>query len=99
LGVGQVTQGGVPVGFEGVGDQPAGRVDGEVASPGGVGVVLGALDVCGADRVGVLGVGGQSLQQGGSFTGRAGPAVRSLPWAAALASRVAWLVSYWAQVM
>jgi hypothetical protein len=53
LGVGQGAQGGVPVGFEGAGDQPVGRVDGEVAAAGQVGVVAGALDVGGTQRVGL----------------------------------------------
>ena len=52
LRVGQGAQGGVPVGFEGVGDEPVGGVDGEVAAAGQVGVVAGALDVGGAQRVG-----------------------------------------------
>jgi hypothetical protein len=33
-GVGQGAQGGVPVGFEGFGDEPVGGVDGEVAAAG-----------------------------------------------------------------
>ena len=48
-------RGGVPVGFEGAGDQPVGGVDGGVAAAGQVGVVLGALDVGGAQRVGIGG--------------------------------------------
>ena len=52
LGVVEGAQGGVPVGFEGVGDEPVGGVDGEVAAAGQVGVVAGALDVGGAQRVG-----------------------------------------------
>src|SRR5262249_53149721 len=40
-GFGQFAQGGVPVGFEGVGDEPVGRVDGEAAAAGRFGVVLG----------------------------------------------------------
>jgi hypothetical protein len=35
----EVAEGGVPVGFEGVGDEPVGGVDGEVAAAGQVGVV------------------------------------------------------------
>ena len=35
----------VPVGFEGVGDEPVVGVDGEVASAGEVGALVGALDV------------------------------------------------------
>ena len=54
-------QGGVPVGFEGAGDEPVGGVDGEVAAAGQVGVVLGALDVGGAQRVGL---GGPVLELG-----------------------------------
>jgi hypothetical protein len=54
LGVGQLAQAGVPVGFEGVGDQPVAGVDGQVAAAGLVGGVLGALDRGGAQRVGVL---------------------------------------------
>ena len=48
LGLAEGAEGGVPVGFEGVGDEPVGRVDGEVAAAGQVGVVAGALDVRGA---------------------------------------------------
>ena len=44
--------GGVPVGFEGAGDEPAGGVDGQVAAPCEVDVVAGALDVGGAQRIG-----------------------------------------------
>ena len=44
-GVGQGAQRGVPVGFQGVGDEPVGGVDGQVAAAGGVGGVLGALHV------------------------------------------------------
>ena len=46
---------GVPGGFEGAGDEPVGGVDGEVAAAGQVGVVAGALDVGGAQRVGLGG--------------------------------------------
>jgi hypothetical protein len=46
---------GVPVGFEGVGDQPVGGVDGEVAAAGQIGVVAGAFDVGCAQRVGLVG--------------------------------------------
>ena len=60
LGVGQLAQAGVPVGFEGVGDQPVAGVDGQVAAAGLVGGVLGALDGGGAQRVGVLGVAGSA---------------------------------------
>ncbi len=55
LGVAQGAQRGVPVGFEGVGDEPVGGVDGQVAAAGQVGVVAGALDVGGAQRVGLGG--------------------------------------------
>ena len=48
---------GVPGGFEGAGDEPVGGVDGEVAAAGQVGVVAGALDVGGAQRVGLGGPG------------------------------------------
>ena len=51
-----------PVGFEGVGDEPVGGVDGEVAAAGLAGVVAGALDVRGAQRVGF---GGAVLEFGG----------------------------------
>ena len=44
LGIGQFPQGGVPVGFEGVGDEPVSWVDGQVAAACQVGVVAGALD-------------------------------------------------------
>ena len=42
-------------GFEGVGDEPVGRVNGHVAATGQVGVVAGALDVRGALRAGLVG--------------------------------------------
>ena len=61
LRVVECAQGGVPVGFEGAGDEPVGGVDGEVAAAGQVGVVLGALDVGGAQRVGF---GGPVLELG-----------------------------------
>lgn len=56
LGVGEFAQLVVPAGLERVGDEPVGRVHGEVAAPGGVGGVLGAGHAGGADLVGVLGV-------------------------------------------
>ena len=62
LGRVEGAQRGVPVGFEGVGDEAVGGVDGEVAAAGQVGVVAGALDVGGAQRVGL---GGAVLQLGG----------------------------------
>ena len=62
LGVVEGAQGGVPVGFERAGDEPVGGVDGEVAAAGQVGVVAGALDVGGAQRVGF---GGAVLEFGG----------------------------------
>ena len=55
LGVVQRAEGGVPVGFEGVGDEPVGGVDGQVAAAGQVREVLGAFDVGGAQRVGLGG--------------------------------------------
>src|SRR5207344_1642713 len=66
LGVVEGAQGGVPVGFEGFGDEPVGGVDGEVAAAGQVGVVAGALDVRGARRVGL---GGAVLEFGGDGQG------------------------------
>ena len=66
LGVVQGAQGGVPVGFEGAGDEPVGGVDGQVAAAGQVGVVAGALDVGGAQRVGL---GGSLLELGGDLEG------------------------------
>jgi hypothetical protein len=50
LGVVWGAQGGVPVGFEGAGDEPVGGAGGEVAAAGRAGVVAGALDVGGARR-------------------------------------------------
>ena len=77
LGVVEGAQGGVPVGFEGVGDEPVGRVDGQVAAAGEVGVVAGALDVGGADGVGF---GGTLLEFGGDgqcrLDGQRGEAVQ-----------------------
>ena len=66
LGLAQGAQRGVPVGFEGVGDEPVGGVDGEVAAAGQVGVVAGALDVRGAQRVGLVGA---VLELGGDGEG------------------------------
>ena len=66
LGVAQGAQRGVPVGFEGAGDEPVGGVDGEVAAAGQVGVVAGAFDVGGAQRVGV---GGSVPEFGGDLEG------------------------------
>ena len=66
LGLGQGAERGVPVGFEGVGDEPVGGVDGEVAAAGQVGVVAGALDVGGAQGVGLVGA---VLQLGGDGEG------------------------------
>jgi hypothetical protein len=57
-GLGEFAQAGVPVGFQGVGHQPVGGVDGQVPALRGVGGVLGALHVGGADGVGLAGVGG-----------------------------------------
>jgi hypothetical protein len=48
LGLVEGVEGGVPVGFEGLGDESVGGVDGEVAGSGGFGVVAGAFDVGGA---------------------------------------------------
>jgi Stage II sporulation protein E (SpoIIE) len=55
LGLAEGAQRGIPVGFAGVGDEPVGGVDGEVAAAGQVGVVAGALDVGGAQRIGFVG--------------------------------------------
>src|SRR5207247_7439886 len=66
LGLAQGAERGVPVGFEGVGDEPVGGVDGEVAAAGQVGEVAGALDVRGAQRVGV---GGSLPEFGGDLEG------------------------------
>jgi len=59
FGVGEFAQLSVPVGFELVGDEPVGRVHGEVASAGRVGGVFGALHAHLADPVGVLGALGE----------------------------------------
>src|SRR5258706_465815 len=64
LGVGELTELVVPVGFQGFGDQPVGGVDGQVTAAGGVGGVLGALDVGGADLVGLGGGGVQLVRDG-----------------------------------
>src|SRR5690242_16680771 len=69
LCLGEGAQRGVPVGFEGVSDEPVGGVDGQVAAAGQVGVVAGALDVRGAQRVGV---GGSLLELGGDLEGGLG---------------------------
>ena len=67
LGVVEGAQRGVPVGFEGAGDEPVGGVDGEVAAAGRVGVVAGALDVGGARSA--AGLGGSVLEFGGDLEG------------------------------
>ena len=41
-GSGEGEQGGVPAGLQGVGDEPVGGIDGEVAVPGGAGGLFGA---------------------------------------------------------
>src|SRR6266508_2943123 len=75
-GLGELAQGGVPVGFEGVGDEPVGGVDGEVAAAGLFGVVLGAVHGGGAQPVGVLGAGGEFVGDGeGGFQGEWGEGV------------------------
>jgi hypothetical protein len=56
LGVVVGADGVVPVGFEGVGDEAVGGVDGEVAAAGGVGFVAGAFDVQGAEPLRFVGV-------------------------------------------
>jgi hypothetical protein len=60
------SQGGVPVGFEGAGDEPVGGVDGQVAAAGQVSEVAGAFDVGGAQGVGL---GGPVLELGGDLEG------------------------------
>lgn len=70
FGASEFVQRGVVVGFEVVGDEPVGGVDGEVASPGQVGGVLGALDVGGADAVGVFGLGGDLVGDGERYLHR-----------------------------
>src|SRR5260370_62771 len=72
-GGGQGAQGGVPAGFQGVGDEPVGGVDGEVAVPGGAGGLFGALDVGAAELVCAFGLGGQLVADGeGDLDGRRG---------------------------
>lgn len=66
LGLGDLAQGAVPVGFQGVGDQAVVGVDGEVAAPGEVGVVLGPFHVAGPELVGLGGAGGELV---GDFQG------------------------------
>jgi hypothetical protein len=62
--VGELAELVVPVRFEGVGDEPVGGIDGQVAAAGGVGGVLGALNVRGADLVGLGGAGGEFVGDG-----------------------------------
>ncbi len=50
-GSGEGAQGGVPAGLQGVGDEPVGGIDGEVAVPGGAGGLFGAPDVGSAELV------------------------------------------------
>ena len=66
MSVVEPAQRGVPVGFEAVGDEPVGGVDGQVAAAGEVGVVAGALRRGGAHRVGV---GGALFEFGGHGEG------------------------------
>ena len=76
LGLAEGAQGGVPVGFEGVGDEPVGGVDGEVAAAGQVGVVAGALDVRGAQGTGLVGAVLEfGLDGEGGFDGERGEGV------------------------
>src|SRR5947208_2060615 len=76
LGLAEGAQRGVPVGFEGVGDEPVGGVDGEVAAAGQVGVVAGALDVGGAQRAGLVGAVLEfGLDGEGGFDGERGEGV------------------------
>src|SRR6266581_3395418 len=76
-GVGQGAQRGVPVGFQGVGDEPVGGVDGQVAAAGGVGGVLGALHVKLPEMIGVLGLGSQLVGDGeGDLDGCGGEGVQ-----------------------
>lgn len=70
LGAGEFAQRVVVVGFEVLGDEPVGGVDGEVASPGEIGGVLGARDVGGADAVGVFGLGGDLVGDGECYLQR-----------------------------
>jgi hypothetical protein len=79
LGVGELVQRGVPLGFQAPGDQPVVRVDGPVAALGGAGVVAGLLDLaaplCERGVVTVLELlrGGQAgLQRGGRQRGQEG---------------------------
>ena len=72
FGGSEFAQRGVVVGFEVVGDESVGGVDSEVASPGQVGGVLGALDVGGADAVGVFGLRGDLVGDGERYFHRQG---------------------------
>ena len=86
LGLAEGAQGGVPVGFEGVGDEAVGGVDGEVAAAGQVGVVAGAFDVGGAQRIGLVGtVLELGLDGEGDLGGQRGEGVDAL-----LARRFGW---------
>ena len=51
----------VPVGFEGVGDEPVVGVDGEVSATGELGVVAGSVDVGAAE---LIGLGGAAFELG-----------------------------------
>lgn len=55
MGVAELTEGVVPVGFEVVGHEAVVGVDGEVAAAGQLGPVPGALDVAAAQGVGLVG--------------------------------------------
>ena len=77
LGVGQLLQRGVPLGFQAAGDQPVVRVDGPVAALGPAGLVAGLLDLSAPlGERGVVAVlellgGGQAgLQRGGLQRGQ-----------------------------
>ena len=79
LGVGQLLQRGVPLGFQTPGDQPVVRVDGPVATLGLAGLVAGLLDLAAPLRergvvtvLELLGGGQAGLQRGGLQRGQEG---------------------------
>jgi hypothetical protein len=59
LGVAELAQRVVPVGFEAVSDEPVVGIDRQVAAPGGLGAVAGPFDVGGTEPVGLGGAAGE----------------------------------------
>ena len=76
VGVVELSQGVVPVGFEAVGHKAVVGVDGQVAAPGEVGAVAGSLDVAATQGVGLFGAAFElGLDFEGDFQGNRGDGI------------------------